>query len=221
MNFPSLLLFYLWQRRHYSCFSVGFFLIHNIPPASFHTSQGASDHRYSTAASSHAASFILRWLPGCEGILTTPTSSECSRTGRATGRVCFQLSVLKRLTDVRRISCLWTSTSSVPSYSKHKQWVGRSEICSEPGCQNRNIFLKDKCQKKKKKREGVHAVYRKMYRNSWDFLLLTPWAPIYSTMSMVVFLLKCWQGHFGSWVPGLLIDGFATFTRCLDYQLGT
>lgn len=151
MNFPSLLLFYLWQRRHYSCFSVGFFLIHNIPPASFHTSQGASDHRYSTAASSHAASFILRWLPGCEGILTTPTSSECSRTGRATGRVCFQLSVLKRLTDVRRISCLWTSTSSVPSYSKHKQWVGRSEICSEPGCQNRNIFLKDKCQKKKKK----------------------------------------------------------------------
>ncbi|KAF2983958.1 hypothetical protein EK904_005317 [Melospiza melodia maxima] len=79
--------------------------------------QGASDHRSSTAASSHAASsFILRCLPGCEGILTTPTASECSRTGRATGRACLQLSVLKRLTDVRRISCLWTSTSSVPNH---------------------------------------------------------------------------------------------------------
>lgn len=44
----------------------------------------------------HAVSFIVHCLPGCEGIPTTPTASECSRTGRATGRASFQLSMLKR-----------------------------------------------------------------------------------------------------------------------------
>lgn len=188
----------------FQCHCRIFFLIHNIPPTSFHTSQGASDHCYTTAASSHAVSFILHCLPGCEGILKTPTASECSRTGRASGRVHFQLSVLKRLTDVRRISCLWTSTSSVPSFSKHKQWVGRSEICSEPGCQNRNIFLKDKCQKKKKK-EGVHAVYRKMYLNSWDFLFLTLWAPIWHVIPLCLQWFSCLNVNKGILGPGSLI----------------
>lgn len=160
MNFPSFLFFLpVTKEALLLIFSatVGFFF-HNIPPTSFHTSQEASDHHYTTAASSHGVSLILHCLPGCEGILTSPTASECSRTGRATGRTCFQLFVLKWLTDVQWISCLGTSTSSVPSYSKHKQWIGRSEICSEPGCQNRNIFLKGKCQKKKKK-EGRREVF--------------------------------------------------------------
>lgn len=130
----------------------GLFIIQNLPPAPLCTSRGASDHRYTTAALSHAVSLTLRCLAVGEGLLTIPATSECSRMGEATGGVCFQLSGLKWLTDVWRISCLWTSASSVLSYSKHKQWVGRSEICSELGRQNRNIFLKTQASKKKKKR---------------------------------------------------------------------
>lgn len=141
----------------------GLFIIQNLPPAPLRTSWGASDHYYTRAALSRAVSLTLHCLAVGEGLLTIPATSECSRMGKATGGVCFQLLGMKWLTDVWRISCLWTSTSSVLGYSKHKQWVGRSEICSELGHQNRNIFLKTQVSKKKK---GVHAVYSKMYLSS-------------------------------------------------------
>lgn len=159
MNFPSFLLSHsLPVIQDALLFSAavglsGLFITHNLLPAPIHTSRGASDHRYTTAASSCAVSFILCCLTGWEDTLTTPTASRCSRMGRATGGVCFQLSGLKWLTDVWRISCLWTRALSVPSYSKHKQWVGRSEIRSEPGCQNRNIFFKKTSVKKEKKKK--------------------------------------------------------------------
>lgn len=119
----------------------GLFMTHNLPPAPLLGS--LRPLRLHVVPFSSSSSL---------GTRTAAAASERSRVGRAAGGVCFQLSGLKCLTDVWRISCLWTSASSVLSYSKHKQWVGRSEMCSEPGRQNRNIFLKRQVSKRRKKK---------------------------------------------------------------------
>lgn len=45
------------------------------------------------------------------------------------------------------------------------------------GTSKQKYIFKNTSVKKKKKKKGVHAVYSKIYLNSCDFLLLTPWTP--------------------------------------------
>lgn len=168
-----------------------FCVTYNVPPAfscPTLTSQRTSDHGCTAVALGHAVFLILCWLQrhkNCCCILLMQQDQQsywwsllsALRAGAADR--CLE----DFLSLDQRFICSELFKTQIVSW---QEWnLLRTEMSKQ-----KYIFKKTSV-KKKKKEKSIHVIYSKMYLNSWDFLLLTPWTPTWNDILLYLYQFSC------------------------------